>query len=418
MQEINGNVFPSEPLEIINNYVLLKPLGSGAFSIVWLVYSIKFKKYVALKIHHAHEYDEGINEFKIFEQFACIKTQYIIKLLDKFVYINNNGKHVCFVMELMQYSLVEIINNKNIVLTDNIIKKIILQLSEALYEIHKLGFIHTDIKPENILIKGTNDNINKIINIFNKYINLFDNKKKRKKFKNLKNQIILELIDDTDKNLSEIEDSVEYKSFNSNSYDSSDDESILEYDRDDLLSFESLSLCDEEKKIKITLNNIEIRLADFGRCIKEADKTKTVQTRYYRAPEVILKHDYNNKIDIWSIGCILYELITHKLLFDPKKTNRLSTDRIHLYDIYKKTGDRFNKEIISTSIKKYYFFHENEQLKGFNDIPYEPIFPHINNTLFLNLLNGMLKINYHERTSANDIISVIAKKNNSNNLIS
>ena len=32
-------------------------------------------------------------------------------------------------------------------------------------------------------------------------------------------------------------------------------------------------------------------------------------TRWYRAPEVILLQQYNQKIDVWSLGCILAELI-------------------------------------------------------------------------------------------------------------
>lgn len=39
--------------------------------------------------------------------------------------------------------------------------------------------------------------------------------------------------------------------------------------------------------------------------------TREVQTRVYRAPEVILTcRNYDEKIDIWSMGCILGELLT------------------------------------------------------------------------------------------------------------
>jgi mitogen-activated protein kinase 1/3 len=37
--------------------------------------------------------------------------------------------------------------------------------------------------------------------------------------------------------------------------------------------------------------------------------TKHVVTRYYRAPEIILLKDYTSKVDIWSVGCILAELL-------------------------------------------------------------------------------------------------------------
>jgi serine/threonine protein kinase len=41
-----------------------------------------------------------------------------------------------------------------------------------------------------------------------------------------------------------------------------------------------------------------------------------VQTRSYRAPEVILGCPYTEKIDIWSLGCIIAELFTGKVLFE------------------------------------------------------------------------------------------------------
>ena len=40
-----------------------------------------------------------------------------------------------------------------------------------------------------------------------------------------------------------------------------------------------------------------------------------MQTFPYRSPEIILEADYGFPIDMWSLGCIIYELITHKVLF-------------------------------------------------------------------------------------------------------
>lgn len=40
-----------------------------------------------------------------------------------------------------------------------------------------------------------------------------------------------------------------------------------------------------------------------------------VTTRYYRAPEVILGSKYTEKIDVWSIGCIMAEMISGSTLF-------------------------------------------------------------------------------------------------------
>lgn len=43
-----------------------------------------------------------------------------------------------------------------------------------------------------------------------------------------------------------------------------------------------------------------------------------IQTREYRAPEIILGMHFNTKADVWSLGCMAYELVTGRFLFDPK----------------------------------------------------------------------------------------------------
>lgn len=59
-----------------------------------------------------------------------------------------------------------------------------------------------------------------------------------------------------------------------------------------------------------------VKLIDFGvSCFISDNFTSYCQSRSYRAPEVILGNPYNEKIDMWSLGCILFELITGNELF-------------------------------------------------------------------------------------------------------
>jgi dual specificity tyrosine-phosphorylation-regulated kinase 2/3/4 len=50
-------------------------------------------------------------------------------------------------------------------------------------------------------------------------------------------------------------------------------------------------------------------MIDFGSsCFADQKMYTYIQSRYYRAPEVILGLDYSVEIDMWSFGCVAAEL--------------------------------------------------------------------------------------------------------------
>ena len=51
--------------------------------------------------------------------------------------------------------------------------------------------------------------------------------------------------------------------------------------------------------------------------------TPYLVSRFYRAPELILGMPYDYGIDMWSIGCTLYELYTGKILFAGDSNNQM-----------------------------------------------------------------------------------------------
>ncbi|XP_068152818.1 mitogen-activated protein kinase p38a-like [Drosophila tropicalis] len=77
------------------------------------------------------------------------------------------------------------------------------------------------------------------------------------------------------------------------------------------------------KPSNIAINgNCDLRILDFGlaRAVS-SDMTGYVVTRWYRAPEVIFSwREYDQAVDVWSVGCILAELITSQVLFRGKST--------------------------------------------------------------------------------------------------
>uniref|UniRef100_A0A673CVC4 mitogen-activated protein kinase n=1 Tax=Sphaeramia orbicularis TaxID=375764 RepID=A0A673CVC4_9TELE len=73
----------------------------------------------------------------------------------------------------------------------------------------------------------------------------------------------------------------------------------------------------------------ELKILDFGLARHTDDEmTGYVATRWYRAPEIMLNWmHYNMTVDIWSVGCIMAELLTGKTLFpgsDPPLPKLLS----------------------------------------------------------------------------------------------
>ncbi|KAG7283862.1 hypothetical protein CRUP_034049 [Coryphaenoides rupestris] len=61
----------------------------------------------------------------------------------------------------------------------------------------------------------------------------------------------------------------------------------------------------------------ELKILDFGLARQTDDEmTGYVATRWYRAPEIMLNWmHYNMTVDIWSVGCIMAELLTGRTLF-------------------------------------------------------------------------------------------------------
>ena len=60
-----------------------------------------------------------------------------------------------------------------------------------------------------------------------------------------------------------------------------------------------------------------VKVADFGLAKKLSKfSTPLVVTMWYRAPELLLNiKSYSTNIDIWSLGCMMIELLTSKPLF-------------------------------------------------------------------------------------------------------
>ncbi|KAG5893634.1 hypothetical protein JTB14_015073 [Gonioctena quinquepunctata] len=72
----------------------------------------------------------------------------------------------------------------------------------------------------------------------------------------------------------------------------------------------------EKQKYVRRLKRTDIRLIDFGSATFDHEHhSSIVSTRHYRAPEIILELGWSQPCDVWSIGCILFELYLGFTLF-------------------------------------------------------------------------------------------------------
>lgn len=77
--------------------------------------------------------------------------------------------------------------------------------------------------------------------------------------------------------------------------------------------------------ILVNENRSMLKICDLGSASDASDNeiTPYLVSRFYRAPEIILGMPYDFAIDIWSVGCTLYELYTGKILFVGRSNNQM-----------------------------------------------------------------------------------------------
>ena len=260
---------------------------------------------------------------KVCKEDKSINSLMLIK--ESFILEREEDKYVCMVMELMAGSVYDIIKTDKYSdgLGEEITMNIQIQLMEAISILHKHDIIHTDIKPENMLVCGINAKYQKVMDQFNK----------------------LKLKEKYDKSIEEIK--VKYNLKNKNQKEKFKQDKymiLLELNKfiHDIINFDEI-LDDRTSELfsEDLIKNIKIKLSDFGSILYEKELKDDkwypeVTTRYYRDPRVILGLTYDKKIDLHSAVCTLYEIETGKIKYNPDdlkdedEENDYSSDYYHI----------------------------------------------------------------------------------------
>ncbi|XP_072219909.1 serine/threonine-protein kinase MAK-like [Leuresthes tenuis] len=200
----------------MNRYTMLKQLGDGTYGSVLLGKSNETGELVAIKRMKKkfYSWDECLNLREV-KSLKKLNHANVVKLKE----VIRENDYLYFVFEYMRENLYQLMNERSKLFPESVIRNMTFQILQGLSFIHKNGYFHRDMKPENLLCMGP------------------------------------ELV----------------------------------------------------------------KIADFGLARElrsQPPYTDYVSTRWYRAPEVLLKsRSYSSPIDIWAVGCIMAELYTLRPLF-------------------------------------------------------------------------------------------------------
>nr|CCC91261.1 putative protein kinase [Trypanosoma congolense IL3000] len=305
------SVIPGKKLN--SRYVIVQKLGWGEFSTVWLAYDTlhttlgkPHQAFVAVKIAKC---DNVVSESTHYE----IKLLHYIgsnaspdapltRLLDSFEVTGQYGSHMCMVMPLHGSNLLSIIDQmkaKKCIRNPSeisMIKEIIASVLVGLNELDKLDVIHTDIKPENILCSSSDPRVLDTIE------NFCVRNKDRSSM--VPAERVREAMWQGDPNhlvcIADFGLSVALKPPKTN---------------------DPTSKNNRDATVKSTIESKKEFPVEKAGTVKNARGTM-IQTREYRAPEILMGMDFNTHTDMWSVGCMVFELITGEFLMDPKRRTR------------------------------------------------------------------------------------------------
>jgi len=121
------------------------------------------------------------------------------------------------------------------------------------------------------------------------------------------------------------------------------------------------------------LFNCRSVIVDLGNaCWTHRHFSEDIQTRQYRAPEVLIGIKYDTSADMWSLGCMTFELLTGDLLFDPRAGDDYDRDEDHLAMFQELLG-KIPKRIALEGKYSKSFFDKRGNLKHIKQLKFWPV---------------------------------------------
>mmetsp|Transcript_87734 Transcript_87734/g.165447 ORF Transcript_87734/g.165447 Transcript_87734/m.165447 type:complete len:603 (-) Transcript_87734:268-2076(-) len=513
-----GGYHPVTVGEVYNNrYHVIAKLGWGHFSTVWLCQDMTYNRFVALKVQKSapHYTEAAYDEIELLAEaskrgmhtewtetqngplqplFPCLPFTGVVQLIDYFEHFGPHGKHVCMVFETMGPNVLALIkqyNFKGIPL--EIVRKVAAHTLIGLDYLHRVcGIIHTDLKPENVLVacpKGVPVNKNGVplvgqvdpaIAASKKNVmsqRLFGGKDKRLKREKKTKKAKADEAPKAGSNAAAPAEAVEATSSTAlgKAGDKSppfmkpflkrscSDPTLLSSYGDDMAILTKPLYCNmqwgtnsaasgsrggarasqpggaaaaadgkasaapeptgtvaphqlDQKFLEdicrldlFSHSSVAYKVADLGNaCWVERHFSDDIQTRQYRSPETIINAGYDTSADIWSLACMIFELVTGDYLFDPKASEEYPRDEDHLALFVELLGPMPPK-LISRGRRSMTYFNRRGELRHIKSLRYWPLDQvleqkyHMHRVEAVNLasfLIPMLHLNPEERHAA------------------
>lgn len=258
-------------------------LGSGTYGQVLKCYDREKDCHVAIKVARkdAAYRRAAMNEILALQ---CLRDNHdSVDIIDSF---EDNG-HVCIVSELLHKNLYEILRSRNYQpLSVSEVREVALHVLKALTSLHASGYMHCDIKPENIMIRSPHSSPTSSCENDSPHVN---------------DSYLTGFISMAGSNTG-------------NNFD------ILINEPNEPNFVGSLCGAPAERSTQAP-NYDQTCLIDFGAVRRFNENTYfDIQSLWYRAPEVICGLPYSPIIDSWSVGCLLFELYTGKPVFPGENT--------------------------------------------------------------------------------------------------
>lgn len=500
-----GGYHPVKIGDLFNHrYHVVRKLGWGHFSTVWLCWDMTEKRFVAAKVvkSASHYLETAIDECDLLKSVrntdekdpGRLKT---VQLLDDFKIHGIHGTHMCMIFEVLGHHLYKwILKSEFGGLPIPIVKTTAKQILQSLSYLHtKCKIIHTDIKPENILVcvdevyikrlaldaqewqkkggkipsgsfAGTNIIQEKNNDKAKKNEPISKSKKKKLRKKQKKKEKLLEQqiqqieeqektgqkmisVDDdegeekdgekadldnleitdnktADSSMENANSGKENDNPNDNSAKNQQTEKITSdtAETNDIKGAGDACQTDSWKNKtanQLLLNlldpssaeQLKVKLADLGNaCWTHKHFTNDIQTRQYRAIEVLVGAGYSTPADMWSMACMLFELATGDYLFEPHSGENWTRDEDHIALIMELMG-WMPKDLLRAGEYTAEFFLPNGTLRNIDKLKFWPVLNVLTEKYdwdfadaaeFADLLSKMLHLNPSKRATAEECL--------------